>query len=345
MPPKESDPLVKPDAAEQSKKVFNTILACGMFMTCSAAMMLVNKYVVKRFESPLTILELQLMFTVAVLGCFFFWTLHFGSTRDVWRWVSIVPILYAGMLTSSMIAQLYASVGLQVIIRNLGPLVTLPIERVFNEPIVADFHTWAALVLILIGIVLYAWQSLEKNASDMLNFFLGVILMLINLVVAMFERLFQRKLIAVEPVDISKTGMLLLNNVGAILPVMVLYAIPPLNEFDKWKSEWPKATAVDYVMLVLSGVCGVAIGWTAINAQGYVTATTMLVITNLNKVVVVTIGILFMGEIHTPLAVGGIALSLCGGVYYALARQNAAKVQKEKEKAAKETDEKNLAKP
>ena len=60
----------------------------------------------------------------------------------------VVPLLYAGMLTTSMIAQLYASVGLQVVIRNLGPLVTLPIERVFNEPIVADVHQ-ASLVFIL----------------------------------------------------------------------------------------------------------------------------------------------------------------------------------------------------
>ena len=286
------------------------------------------------FGSPVTILELQLLFTVTVLSTIFFWTLHFGSRRDVWRWVSTVPLLYAGMLTSSMIAQLYASVGLQVMIRNLGPLVTLPIERVFNEPIIADFHTWASLLFTLIGIILYMWQSMQqgggtmKQQGDSSHLAPGVLLMLINLVVAMFEKLYQRKLISIEPVDISKTGMLLLNNLGAILPVSLLLTIPPLNESRQWHEVWPKARLVDYLLLLLSGICGVAIGWTAINAQQYVTATTMLVITNLNKVIVVTIGILFMGEVHTPLALCGIAMALVGGLWYALARRNADAMQK-----------------
>ena len=60
--------------------------------------------------------------------------------------------------------------------------------------------------------------------------------------------------------------------------------MPGLNESEAWRTNWPKATFIDYMLLVLSGICGIAIGWTAINAQQYVTATTMLVITNLNKI-------------------------------------------------------------
>ena len=328
--PNEKSPLVDGGNA-QVARYGKTIVACGMFMACSASMMLVNKQVVRVFRSPVTILDLQLIFTVVVLGSVFWWTLHFGSKRDVWRWISVVPLLYAGMLTTSMIAQLYASVGLQVVIRNLGPLVTLPIERVFNEPIVADKWTWSSLCLILVGIILYMWQSLStQKAHDLVA---GVTLMLLNLVVAMFERLYQRKLIAVEPVDVSKTGMLLLNNLGAILPVTMLLAVPGLNETEAWRTDWPKATLVDYVLLVVSGVCGIAIGWTAINAQQYVTATTMLVITNLNKIVVVAVGIVFMGDPHSPLALLGISMALGGGVCYALARQNVANRLKEAKEA------------
>ena len=52
-------------------------------------------------------------------------------------------------------------------------------------------------------------------------------------------------------------------------------------------------------------VVGVAIGWSAINAQFYVSATTMLVITNLNKVLVIAYGILVLGETSTPQAIAG----------------------------------------
>lgn len=328
--PNEQSPLVDNSATDVSR-YGKTIVACGMFMACSASMMLVNKQVVRVYRSPVTILDLQLIFTVAVLGSVFWWTLHFGSKRDVWRWISVVPLLYAGMLTTSMVAQLYASVGLQVVIRNLGPLVTLPIERVFNEPIVADKYTWLSLCGILAGIVLYMWQSLSTQKPH--DLVAGVTLMLLNLVVAMFERLYQRKLIAVEPVDVSKTGMLLLNNLGAIVPVTMLLAVPGLNETEAWRTEWPKAKFIDYALLVVSGICGIAIGWTAINAQQYVTATTMLVITNLNKIVVVAVGIVFMGDPHSPIALLGISMALGGGVCYALARQNVANRAREQKEA------------
>ena len=115
----------------------------------------------------------------------------------------------------------------------------------------------------------------------------------------------------------------------------LLLAVPGLNEAEAWRTNWPKATVIDYMLLVVSGICGIAIGWTAINAQQYVTATTMLVITNLNKIVVVAIGIVFMGDPHSPVALLGIAMALGGGVWYALARQNVANRQKEaKERAA-----------
>jgi len=345
--PTEKTPLAATEKTDEvySKK-FITVASCLLFMVCSASMMLVNKQVVGRtFHTPLIVLDIQLAFAALVLPMCFFWAMRFGSSRDVWRWVRVVTPLYAGMLASSMIAQLYASVGLQVAIRNLGPLIALPIESVFNEPIVADKWTWLSLLVILGGVCLYVDESLQHQDSSELV--AGILLMLLNLVVALFERLFQRRLIAIEPVDVSKTGMLFLNNAGAILPVSALLLIPgELHETDILADHWnAERTAMDYVLLVASCIAGVAIGWTAINAQQYVTATTMLVITNLNKVVVVIIGAVFLSEPHGPLAMTGISIALAGGVAYALARDNvAAKIKAEKE-AEKQKAEKGTVAP
>lgn len=332
--PTEATPLA--GSAEESDyyKKLITVASCLAFMACSAGMMLVNKQVVRTFHTPVLVLDIQLVFASLVLPTFFFWTLRFGSSRDVWRWMRVVPLLYAGMLASSMIAQLYASVGLQVAIRNLGPLVALPIETWFNEPIVADKWTWLSMLVILAGVIMYVSESIHEQVVSELA--AGILLMLLNLVIALFERLFQRKLIALEPVDVSKTGMLLLNNIGAILPVSALLLIPgTLHETDIVGEHWNASrTPMDYVLLVISCITGVAIGWTAINAQQYVTATTMLVITNLNKVVVVIIGAVFMAEPHGPLAMCGIALALAGGVGYALARNVVADRLKAEKKAA-----------
>lgn len=199
-------------------------IACAMFMVCSATMALVNKLVVIRFKTPVTVLGLQNAFCVGVLWSVFRSSLHFGSARDVKRWCKIVPFLFAGMLISSIYAQLYASMGLQIVIRNLGPLVSLPVERVFNEPIVTDRWTWSSLVFILFGVSIYVAGSVGSQSSTTLA--AGIALMVVNLFFGVAERLYQRKLIAVEPVDISKTGLLLLNNAGAIVPVTVLIFSP-----------------------------------------------------------------------------------------------------------------------
>ena len=51
-----------------------------------------------------------------------------------------------------------------------------------------------------------------------------------------------------------------------------------------------------WAFLVLSCVNAVAISWAGINAQAYVTATTFMVLANLNKFVVIGFGILVLQE-------------------------------------------------
>lgn len=300
-----------------------------MFMVVSAAMSLVNKKVCKDLELPFTILIIQSAFAVFVLGTIFSFTLHFGSKADVWVWATRVTPLYTGVLITSMLAQLYASVGLQVVIRNLGPLLSLPIEKVFNgagSSALTDRWVWSSLLVILAGAVFYIWESftITTNTVELL---IGCLLMAVNLVLAILERVAARKLIALQPVDISKNGMVLINNLICILPFSVFLFVPGASgsesmEFTRWQERWSGATWVDYVLLCVSAVCGVAIGWTGFNAMQFVSATTMLVITNLNKVVVVTIGMLFMGDAHGALAITGVIIALGGGVAYGFAMKN-----------------------
>jgi len=298
------------------------------------------------------VLLFQNVFTVGALCSAFFWTLRFGSKKDVVRWVTIVPALYGGMLVSSSIAQVYATLGLQIVVRNLAPLIALPVERVMNEPIVIDVWTVAAMFTVLLGVGFYVIENMggapyhveNEKRQSMRDLAPGVVLMLLNMVIAIFERIYQRKLIAIEKVDISKTGMLLLNNAFSMAPVALVGLLPPIGDYnwDKlqyWGTSGPHARAAgDWVLLVLSGVTGLAIGWTAINAQQYVTATTMLLITNLNKVVVIAIGMIFMKEPNGYFAIIGCVIALGGGVWYALARKAVA----ERQKAEKANAESNV---
>jgi solute carrier family 35 protein len=311
------------------------ILSCGLFMCCSAGMMIVNKIVTKAFKMEMTIVLIQMGFTIAVLVILFHWTLRFGNRNDVLRWSLIVPGLYAGMLGTSMLALSYSSMGAMTVVRNVAPIVTLPIERAFQEKIDVDIWTFVSLFIILFGVILYMVNDIQFSA-------LGLALMILNMVVAILERLMQRRMIAVKPIDVSKTGMLLLNNsVGAI---WIGFLVLAFKEPWEWSHRFPKMGAVEYVMLFLSCLVGVGIGWSAINAQQYVTATTMMVITNVNKFVVIFVGIAFMGEAKSAAAIIGCFVALGGGIFYAKCRSNLAEKAKKAREAAK-AQEAALAKP
>ena len=54
---------------------------------------------------------------------------------------------------------------------------------------------------------------------------IGMGYMLLNMVASVLERIIQRKLIALTPIDVSKTGMMLINNsVSLLLMVPVCVA-------------------------------------------------------------------------------------------------------------------------
>mgnify|MGYP001394360871 CR=1 FL=1 len=57
-------------------------------------------------------------------------------------------------------------------------------------------------------------------------------------------------------------------------------------------SRWALTVAASELLLVVSCSIGVVISWAGLNAQMHISATTMLVVTNLNKFVVVGFGML-----------------------------------------------------
>ena len=97
-----------------------------------------------------------------------------------------------------------------------------------------------------------------------------------NMLSSVLERVLQRKMIAVAPIDVSKTGMMLLNNAVALIPMTVLLAA--FGEPARWHLVRGMG-ARDWVLLASSCVNAVAISWAGINAQAYVTATTFMVLT------------------------------------------------------------------
>jgi len=294
-------------------------------------MMLVNKAVLLVWDLPITVTMIQCAFASVALLCFP-WTLRVGNWHDVWRWARLVPALFAAMLATSMLALHYSTTGAVVVTRNVAPIVTLALEALMKEKVSVNHWIVLSLVYTLIGVIIYMMNDLTFSG-------LGLLCMLLNMVAAVVERLAQRRLIAVEPVDLSKMVLVLINNAGAIPFVALL--LWPTHEPQDWHTM--SADEVDswtaYFFLVLSCLTGVAIGWAGVNVQYYLTATSFLVLINLNKFIVIFVAMAFMSEPSSWQSILGCMIAITGGLGYAFARQALNDKQKAEAKKAKEAED------
>ena len=331
------------------------LLSVLFFMACSCSMLIVNKLALNALPLPFVVLTLQMAFAVVALCCAPCY-LRFGSLQDVLRWCRGIPWLFAGMLGSSMLALNFASMAALVVVRNMGPLLALPIERAYQEKIAVSVRSVAAMVVILAGVVLYMYNDVTLDPA---NAALGLLYMFINLVLAIIHGLLTRRLLAVAPVDISSNGIVVLNNFCSLLP-MAFGGVVNSNEWARLPEAAKKLGAGEWALIVASCTVGLGISWAGINVQRYVpaqfwrnsgairrnsrtalpplcryiSATTMLVLTNLNKFVVIGFGIVFLGESDSWQAILGCITALGGGVWYAQERAALNRKKKEEEAAA-----------
>ncbi len=285
------------------------VASCGFFMVCSAGMLVFNKLVLRRVGLPITVVMLQMAFTVlclVVVPC----GLHFGSMHDVLRWSLTIPFLFTLMLASSMLALDHASMGAIIVVRNVAPIVTMVIERLFQERIELSASVVGSLVYVILGVVLYTSHDVQFSV-------VGMAFMALNMTSAVLERVLQRKMIAVSPIDVSKGGMMLLNNAISLLPMGAFLVY--LGEHRKW-ARLRELSPADLALLGASCVNAVGISYSGINAQAYVSATTFMVLSNVNKFVVVGFGIVVLHEASSWEAIAGCFVALSGGLWYAQAR-------------------------
>lgn len=294
--------------------------SAAFYLASSAGMSILNKLAVTALPLPVTLVVIQMAFTTATTLCG--WRLiHIGSLRDALRWGCTVPLLFNAMLVSSMFAMRHNTLGTIAVFRNIAPLFTLAIERVFRVPIEVDGPTIASLLTIVLGVGIYHAASIQFSR-------VGLTAIGVNIVFAVLERILQRYLLAQEPVDLSKPGMMLLNNaVGIAINGVLLVAFGEAWSAGAAGGEPPALGSVLWGLTlgqwgVVAASCanGVAISYAGLRVQQLVTATTFMVLTNANKLIVILYGAVALGERTSLSAAVGMALSLVGSFWYARAR-------------------------
>mmetsp|Transcript_26995 Transcript_26995/g.62816 ORF Transcript_26995/g.62816 Transcript_26995/m.62816 type:complete len:318 (+) Transcript_26995:70-1023(+) len=291
-----------------------TLAACASNCFSSVGMLVYNKLAVEAFPLECSLVWLQLAFASLILVCFAWPSIHIGSCHDVCRWCAVVPF-YSGMLMTSILALKNAPMSVVVVVRNASPLAALAVERFYPAPLQITRAMLFSIFIMVFGASMYVSQLPQEHLR-------GVGWVLLNSLLAVGDRLLQRLLLSKDqrPVDISKTGVTLINNLFGLLPVGILVyfngEVPQLPVVYSSLSHW------GLVYIAFSCIIGLSLSYTGIWAQSLISATSFLVMINANKFVI--IGIEAFG-IHSkrltlPQVVGA-SFTILGGILYSSERQ------------------------
>jgi len=292
---------------------------CVALFSLTVGMQVLNKYLVTELEAPAIVSVIQMWMAVVVMGVPCYRQLLEATRRQLFAW-TIVPVLFAAMLLSSFYTYEYVSLSFYAVVRSLTPLVVLPLERtimpVSMRPRVSNLVI-ISLVLILAGAVMYGRGTSGVSA-------LGVLFATANALLAVCDRLLQRRLLTSECRGLPSAACAVMNNALGSLPALLLAGLT--HEFSTaFAPEHMAAWADPYVvsLLGLSGAAGMGICYLALELQRAISATSFLVLQNFQKMAIVACGILlFDDQVATPLAAGGLLCSLGGGLLYLRAQIN-----------------------
>lgn len=215
----------------------------------------------------------------------------------------VVPPFFVTMLVVSMISLQYASLGSIIAIRNMSPLVCLPLEHWLVAPQNLSPKRIAGLVCVLCGCVAYVWHDMDTSI-------VGVVLVTINMLVSVCDRLLQRHLLT-STAEARHTLLFVNNFVGGVL--VLAMALVTREDIEaallNTHARWP---------WVMSVGAGLLIGYASVRAQEVVNATTHLLITNLSRILTLELGSLLLGEHIRWMQWLAASVSVGGTILYAL---------------------------
>lgn len=295
---------------------FYTLLLCITWASTSVGMHVLNKSLATKLKSPELITIVQMAIAVLLVGGMSYRRLLEADRRQVRVWL-IVPLFFASMLCTSISSYEYISLSLLTVVRNLMPLVVLPIEFLLmpaeKRPQISAMVV-GSMSISLIGAIIYA-GGVEFSR-------VGIAFAFVNMCLAASDRLIQRRLLTTECKDLQSSVCTTINNALGIVPtLLVAFFTHELSDATTPEKKEMWTDPAVWFLLVLSGAVGIGICYLGFECQRVITATSFFVLQNMSKVFVVMAGIfVFHDTMGSPLHVLGLALSLGGSFLYGKAQ-------------------------
>lgn len=184
-----------------------------------------------------------------------------------------------------------------------------------------------SMALMIFGVFLYTfgsdvWYGRAVFWVFMNNFF------------AVGYRLLQRLMLASDqsPVDISKTGVTLLNNLLGMIPLFVVALL--MKEYEEVPSVVAKLTPSGSYFIAASCIVGIGISYSAVWVQSHISTTSFLMLVNSNNFVILFIEVYVMHTKQlTPFQILGASVSIIASILYGMIRDSVSTKEEAERKA------------
>jgi len=311
--------------------------------SASVCAQVLNKTVVTIVEAPALITVWQMCVTTVLVGVPCYRQLLDAPKGQLLIWM-IVPFFFAAMLCTSSYTFEYMSLSFYTVVRTMMPLVVLPIERAVMP---ADKRPkLSGMVLMSMAITLGGAIMYGDGVGSVSV--IGCLFAFANMVVAVADRVAQRRLLTTECSGLTSPACVLMNNIFGSIPALVLAGAT--HQISDMATPEGRATWMDpcvLPLLVLSGAIGTGMGYLGLEVQRAISATSFFVLQNISRVAVIVCGIVFFQDpIKSPLDVAGLVFSVGGSIAYGKVQmslqQQAQAEQREKQKMMEEA-QRNVA--
>jgi len=290
-------------------------LLCYSWVAMSLGMHALNKTLVMWLDTPCFITVVQMAMAAIAMALFNGEKVRKNiqqNRHQALQWL-IVPVVFSGMLMSSIFTFKYMSLSVMTVVRNLAPLVALPVEIAImapqNRPAISA-GVLGAMGVMLAGAVIYGFAAPVMSG-------IGLVFAVLNMSLAITDRMLQRKLLAQDCQDLRLEACTFINNFVGIFPslAVALATHESSTLAPHHAAAWFRADAM--IFLFMSGLLGIGMCYFGLAVQRSISATSFLVLNNMSKFAVVAIGVtLFADPFKSDFTKAGLLLSLGGSCWY-----------------------------
>lgn len=274
-------------------------------------MLVINKMAMKSYPIPAVVNLYQL----ATCSIFVFAIGFMGVKTDKLQMDKIRPYAlyvcaFAAGIYSNMRALAVSNVETIIVFRACTPMCVAVIEYLFMNREFPSSKSTGSLLVVMLGAGLYVSVDAEFKMGGMSAYFWVFAWYFL----LCFQMTYGKVLL--QNVKLPTVwGPVLYTNILSIPPTILLGAV--LGDFENYAAMSEGDIADDaWLWVGLSCVFGIAIGYSGWAARDMISATSYTLVGVVNKLLSVTVSVLFINHNATPLSIGALLVCLVGSTQY-----------------------------